>query len=65
MNLKKANGRWRQVLGSVKERWGALNDNEFTRIDGRRERMVGKLQEAYGIAREDAERHVNDWSARV
>jgi uncharacterized protein YjbJ (UPF0337 family) len=54
-------GNWKQFKGKVKAKWGDLTDDELDVIDGRREELVGRIQEAYGIAREEAERQVNDF----
>jgi uncharacterized protein YjbJ (UPF0337 family) len=47
------------VTGKVKEQWGKLTDQDLTVIDGKRDQVVGKIQEKYGIARDEAERQVN------
>lgn len=49
---------WKQLRGAVKEQWGELSDDDLDRIDGQRDQLVGKLQERYALAREDAEREV-------
>ncbi len=61
MNWNRVEGNWKQLKGSVQERWGKLTNDHLTRIDGRREMLVGKIQEAYGIAGDEAERQVTDW----
>jgi uncharacterized protein YjbJ (UPF0337 family) len=64
MNWDRIEGNWRQVRGAAQARWGKLTDEQFGVIAGTRERLVGKVQELYGIAREDAERQVKDWETR-
>lgn len=59
MNSDILQGKWRQLRGSVKEAWGDLTDDELTEIDGRRERLAGKLQEKYGWTRERAENEID------
>jgi uncharacterized protein YjbJ (UPF0337 family) len=61
MNWDRIEGNWKQVAGSVKERWGELTDDDLQRIEGRREQLVGRLQERYGVAREEADRQIDDW----
>ncbi len=61
MNWDRIEGNWKQVTGSVRERWGKLTDDDVQRIEGKREQLVGRLQERYGIAREEADRQVEDW----
>jgi uncharacterized protein YjbJ (UPF0337 family) len=53
-----AAGKWKQVRGKVKEQWGKLTDDDLDRIDGKREQLVGRIQEAYGKDRAEAEREV-------
>ena len=55
-------GKWKQFTGSGKERWGELTDDELTKIDGQRDQLVGKIQEKYGIAKDEAEKQVDEWS---
>ena len=49
---------------SVKERWGKLTDNDIDVIDGRSEQLVGTIQERYGIARDAAQKQVDEWNAQ-
>jgi uncharacterized protein YjbJ (UPF0337 family) len=61
MNWDEAAGKWSQWKGAVKERWGRLTDDDLTVIDGKRDILVGKLQQRYGLAKEQAEEQVNQW----
>jgi uncharacterized protein YjbJ (UPF0337 family) len=54
-------GRWTQLKGKVREKWGQLTDDDFDQIGGQKDQLVGRIQERYGLAREQAERDVNDW----
>jgi uncharacterized protein YjbJ (UPF0337 family) len=54
-------GQWMQVKGEIKKQWGKLTDDELDRIAGERDKLVGKLQEKYGITKEEAERQVRDF----
>ena len=56
-------GEWKQFKGKVKEQWGKLTDDDLTYIDGKRDRLVGRLQERYGIAKDMAESQLRDWEA--
>lgn len=58
MNTETLKGQWKQLVGTVKEKWGKLTDNDLTVIDGKRDQLVGKIQEKYGYAREQAESEV-------
>jgi uncharacterized protein YjbJ (UPF0337 family) len=55
MNGDIVEGKWKQLTGSAKEKWGKLTDNDLNEIKGSRENFVGKLQEKYGIKKEEAE----------
>jgi uncharacterized protein YjbJ (UPF0337 family) len=61
MNQDIFQGRWSQIKGKVREKWGQLTDDDFAQIGGQKDQLVGRVQERYGIAREQAERDVNDW----
>src|SRR5262249_59188073 len=61
MNWDQIEGKWKQLKGSAKARWSQLTDSDFDSIDGEREQLVGIVQERYGIAREMAEKQVDDW----
>ena len=58
-------GNWKQVAGSIHEQWGRLTHDDVAQIDGKRERLVGKIQERYGIAEEEANKQINDWEGQV
>lgn len=64
MNWDIVKGKWKQMTGSAKSNWGELTDDDLQQIDGERERLVGKVQEKYGIARDKAEKQVDDWANR-
>jgi uncharacterized protein YjbJ (UPF0337 family) len=64
MNWNRMAGDWEQVKSKVREQWGLLSDERLDRIAGKRDRLVGNIQESYGIAREDAERQVMAWEMR-
>jgi uncharacterized protein YjbJ (UPF0337 family) len=65
MNWDQIEGKWKQLRGSAKAKWGKLNDSDFDVISGRREQLVGLIQQRYGLAKEAAEKQVNDWAASV
>jgi uncharacterized protein YjbJ (UPF0337 family) len=58
-------GNWKQVAGSIHEQWGRLTHDDVAQIDGKRERLLGKIQERYGIAEEEANKQINDWEGQV
>lgn len=57
-------GKWKQVKGQVKEKWGKLTDDELDQINGRSEELAGLLQERYGLAREEARKQLKDLADR-
>jgi len=61
MNWDQVKGNWKQFSGTVKVQWNKLTDDEVDQIAGRREILLGKIQEKYGIAKEEAEKQVKDW----
>lgn len=57
-------GNWKQLRGAVREQWGKLTDDDVEQIAGKRDRLVGKVQERYGIAKEEADRRIREWESR-
>jgi uncharacterized protein YjbJ (UPF0337 family) len=54
-------GQWNELKGRVKERWGELTNDEIDRIEGRREQLVGAIQQHYGRSRDEVEKEVERW----
>jgi uncharacterized protein YjbJ (UPF0337 family) len=54
-------GRWKQIKGAAKERWGELTDDDVDQIRGEWDRLVGKLQETYGYKKEQAEAEISEF----
>lgn len=61
MNLDQLEGKWEQLKGDAKTRWGKLTDDDLKSASGNKDQLVGRIQEKYGIAKEDAERQVKQW----
>ena len=61
MDWNRVEGNWKQVKGQVEAKWGQLTDDDLTEINGNRERLEGKIQERYGIARDQVRRDIDDW----
>ncbi|XNM71295.1 CsbD family protein [Escherichia coli] len=64
MNKDEVGGNWKQVKGKVKEQWGKLTDDDMTVIEGKTDQLVGKIQERYGYAKDQAEKEVDSWDKR-
>ncbi|HVZ44433.1 MAG TPA: CsbD family protein [Ramlibacter sp.] len=56
MNQDRIQGRWKQIKGKLRERWGRLTDDDLDIIAGRRDQLLGRIQERHGLAREEARR---------
>ena len=61
MNSDQLKGNWKQFVGKAKEKWGRLTDNDWKIVEGKRDQLVGKIQERYGITREEAESQLGDF----
>ncbi|MBY0498340.1 MAG: CsbD family protein [Nitrosomonas sp.] len=61
MNWDQVKGNWAQVKGEAQQQWGKLTNDDLDVIEGRREEFVGRVQERYGIAKEEAEKQVDDF----
>ena len=61
MNWDTVKGDWKQFKGKVKEAWGKITDQELDVIAGKRDQLVGAIQKSYGIARDEAERQVDQF----
>jgi len=65
MNWDQLEGKWKQVKGSVRTRWGKLTDDDLDVIGGQKDQLVGKIQERYGIQKDEAQRQVDDWNSTL
>ena len=61
MNKDQTEGNWKQFKGKVKEKWGKLTDDDLTVVEGKRDQLVGKIQERYGYKKEEAEKELKAW----
>ena len=65
LNWDQIEGNWKQLEGKAKEKWGRLTDDDLAVIKGRRDQLVGKLQEIYGYEKERAEKAADEWSRNI
>ncbi len=63
MNSDILEGKWKQLKGTIKDKWGKLTDDDLDRISGNYDKFEGTLQERYGYAKEDARRELDSWLA--
>ena len=61
MNREIIEGNWNQLKGEVQKRWGKLTNDNLDQINGNRTKLLGVIQESYGVAKEEAEKQVKDW----
>jgi uncharacterized protein YjbJ (UPF0337 family) len=59
MNWEQIRGNWDQAKGALKEQWSKLTDDDLAMIDGQRDKLIGRLQELYGISKEEANERVD------
>ena len=64
MSWDRIEGSWKQLRGKIREQWGKLTDDDLDVIAGRRDMLLGTLQEKYGIAQDEADRQVADFQSR-
>ena len=61
MNWDELGAKWMQFKGSAKQMWGRFTDDDLDYVAGTRDRLIGRLQEKYGITRDEAERQAEEW----
>jgi uncharacterized protein YjbJ (UPF0337 family) len=64
MNTDTIKGNWKDLKGKVREKWGKLTDDDLEVIAGKKDQLLGKLQERYGYAKERAQREIDDYCAK-
>src|SRR3546814_20174297 len=65
MNWDQVAGNWKQLKGVAKEKWGRLTDDDLEMMAGQRDQLIGRLQEHYGMAREEAEKEADRWATSI
>lgn len=65
MNWEQVEGQWKNLKGSVREKWGKLTDQDYEVIAGKKDKFLGKIQERYGFAKDQAEKEVDDFIANM
>jgi len=61
MNWTQIEGKWDQLKGQVKDKWAKLTDDDLTLVSAKKDKLVGKIVERYGILKDDAEKQVDQW----
>jgi uncharacterized protein YjbJ (UPF0337 family) len=64
MNEDVMKGKWKEIKGGIKEKWGKLTDDDITEVQGKQEKLMGILQKTYGYTKEKAEQEYKEFMAR-
>jgi len=65
MNWDTIEGQWKQFKGRARQAWSKLTDDDLANLNGKREQLAGKIQERYGIQKQEAERQIDEWINRL
>ncbi len=65
MNWDQIEGNWKQLKGQALQNWGKLTDDDVDVAAGSREKLVGRIQERYGVEKDEAERQVDEFAGRI
>ncbi len=61
MNWDEIQGRWHEMVGQAKSKWGKLTDDDLKQVGGKKDALVGVIQQRYGYMKEEAEKTVDEW----
>ncbi len=64
MNWDRVEGNWKEIQGMAKQQWGKLTDDDLDVIAGKRDQLLGRIQEPHGLSKEEAEKQVTTWKDR-
>lgn len=65
MNWDQVQGKWKQMKGDIRTRWGKLTDDDLQLVGGEKDKLVGLIQERYGVKKDEAQRQVDDWHGNM
>ena len=65
MNQDRIAGQWKQLSGKIKAQWGKLTDDDLRQAEGNSEYLAGKIQERYGVARDEADKQVKEFQRNL
>lgn len=65
MNEDILKGKWNEIKGSAQKKWGKLTDDDLAKINGDRTKLLGTIQKAYGIERDEVEKQMKDWEDKM
>lgn len=61
MNWDQVEGKWKELKGEIRRKWGKLTDNDFETIGGNKDRLAGRLQQYYGYSKDKADQEITEW----
>src|SRR4030081_1010420 len=62
MNWDRIEGNWKQFTGKAREKWGKLTDNDWQMVAGKKDQLIGRIQERYGISKDEAMKQTDEWA---
>ncbi|HVJ11436.1 MAG TPA: CsbD family protein [Burkholderiales bacterium] len=65
MNWDRIAGNWKQFKGNAMQQWGKLTDDQLDVVAGKRDVLLGRIQELYGISKDEGEKQLADWEKRM
>ncbi|MGC2659032.1 MAG: CsbD family protein [Bryobacteraceae bacterium] len=65
MNSDIFEGKWKQFVGAAKTRWAKLTDDDWTYVAGKKDQLIGRIQERYGITREEAQKEADEFARQA
>ena len=65
MNWDRIEGNWKQFKGNARQQWGKLTDDQLDVVAGRRDLLLGRIQELYGISKDETEKQLTEWQDRM
>jgi uncharacterized protein YjbJ (UPF0337 family) len=65
MNWDQLSGEWKQMQAQVKSKWAKLTDDDLKNLNAKKDMLIGKIQTRYGVLKDEAERQVDEWMAKM
>jgi len=65
MNWEQIEGNWKEFAGSARAHWDKITDDDWQKITGKKEHLVGCIEKRYGIAKEEAKQQIDTWSSAL
>jgi uncharacterized protein YjbJ (UPF0337 family) len=62
MNWDRVEGNWKQFAGQARQKWGKLTDNDWQVVAGKKDELAGRIQERYGVAKDEANKEIDNWA---